>query len=94
MKVVRLKESDIQRIVKRVLNEGEENEFCSKFPNSVYGEGESSNMGMSKDKALFNAKVNLSKKLNKESFSTKIVEEKTFQRGSNYVTKICVEEDV
>ena len=76
------------------LNEQEENEFCKKFPNSVYGEGESSDLGMSKDKALFNAKVNLSKKLNKESISTKILEEKTFMRGSNYVTKMCVEEDV
>ena len=94
MKKIKLKESDIQRIVKRVLNEGEENEFCSEFPNSVYGEGESSNMSMSKDNALHKAKVNLSNKLNKESFSTKIVEEKTFQRGSKYVTKICVEEDV
>ena len=94
MKVIKLKESDIHRMVKRVLNEEEENEFCSKFPNSVYGEGESRDMSMSKDKSLHNAKVNLSKKINKETFSTKIVEEKTFMRGSNYVTKVCVEEDV
>ena len=76
------------------LNEQEENEFCSKFPNSVYGEGESSNLSMSQDKSLHNATVNLSKKLNKSSVTTKIVEEKTFMRGSNYVTKVCVEEDV
>tara|TARA_Y100000389_G_C17148145_1_gene358283 strand:+ start:93 stop:395 length:303 start_codon:yes stop_codon:yes gene_type:complete len=93
-KVIRLTESDLQRIVKRVLNEGDEKQFCSKFPKSVYGEGESPDMSASRDNALFNAKVNLSKKLNKESFSTNIVKEEMFARGSNYLTKICVEEHV
>ena len=90
MKVI-IREKQFNRVI---LNEQEENEFCSKFSNSVYGEGESRDMSMSREKSLHNAKVNLSKKLNKSSVTTKIVEEKTFLRGSNYVTKVCVEEDV
>ena len=84
----------IEEANKRLLNEQEENEFCSKFPNSVYGEAESSDLGASREEAKFNARVNLSKKLNKESFSSKILVEKSYMRGSNYVTKVCVEEDV
>ena len=93
-KIVRLTENDLTRIVKRVLNEGKENEFCKKFPNSVYGEGESTDMSNSSDNALFDAKVNISKKINKKTFSTKIVKEESFMRENIFVTKICVEEDV
>jgi hypothetical protein len=93
-RIGKIKKQLIEEANKRILNEQEENEFCKKFTNSVYGEGESSDMSMSREESLHNAKVNLSKKLNKESFSTKILVEKTFMRGSNYVTKMCVEEDV
>ena len=72
----KLKIEAIKEANRMVLNEQEENEFCSKFSNSVYGEGESRDMSMSREKSLHNAKVNLSKKLNKSSVTTKIVEEK------------------
>ena len=93
-KVIKLKESDIQHMVNRVLTEQEENEFCSKFPNSVYGERVSSNQSSSIELAEKIAIENLKKKLNNPNALYKVVEQKTFMRGSNYITKVCVEEDV
>lgn len=70
-------------------------DFCSAYPNSVYGEGVSMDQNMSYDLAYQDASLKLSQKIKKESFSSDVKLQKVFNTAEgSYRTKLCLEERV
>jgi hypothetical protein len=69
--------------------------FCSAYPNSVYGEGVSMNENTSYDKAYQDASLKLSQKIEKESFSSDVKLQKVFKTAEgSYRTKLFLEERI